>query len=119
MKKIVLAIAAVAMLAAPVAAQAGPRDHGRNDARMTQKHVGPAHSSRKVNRHVVIKKQVVKPRWVRGHRVPAWQRSHVVRDYHRYGLRRPGHGQQWVKVGNDYLLVALTSGIIASIIAGR
>ena len=56
---------------------------------------------------------------MRGHRVPAWQRRHVVRDYHRFGLRRPGYGQQWVKVDNDFLLISIASGIIGGIIASQ
>jgi Ni/Co efflux regulator RcnB len=36
-----------------------------------------------------------------------------VRDHHRYGLKRPGRGQQWVRVDNDFRLVGLASGIIA------
>jgi len=57
--------------------------------------------------------------WSKGHRVPDWQRRPVVRDYHRHGLKRPGRGQHWVRVGNDYLLVGIATGIIAGIIAGR
>ncbi|TIQ49916.1 MAG: hypothetical protein E5X61_12930, partial [Mesorhizobium sp.] len=30
----------------------------------------------------------------------------------RYGLRRPSRGQEWIRVGNDYLLVSVVSGII-------
>ena len=60
-----------------------------------------------------------KPRWTRGHRVPNWQRQQVVRDWHRPGLRKPGRNQQWVRVGNDYLLISALSGLIAGIIATR
>lgn len=58
-------------------------------------------------------------RWNRGSRVPDWQRRPVVNDWQRHGLRRPGAGQRWVKVDNDYLLIGIASGIIAGIIAGR
>ncbi len=68
---------------------------------------------------IVVKKKVDRHHWSRGKRVPDWNRRHEVRDYHRYGLRRPGHGQRWIKVDNDYLLIGVTSGVIASIIAGR
>ena len=70
---------------------------------------------------MIAKKKVVVKRkhWARGNRVPAWQRNYVVRDYDRYGLRRPAYGQQWVKVDNDFLLISLASGIIAGIIAAQ
>jgi Ni/Co efflux regulator RcnB len=58
-------------------------------------------------------------RWSKGKRVPEWQRRQAVRDYSRHGLKRPGRGQQWVKVDNDYLLISLASGIIAGIVASR
>jgi len=42
-----------------------------------------------------------------------------VRDWNRHGLRRPGPGQQWIGVGNDYLLVSVVSGIIFGAIAAH
>ena len=53
----------------------------------------------------------------RGGRVPAQYRGRGVDDWQRQGLRRPGNGQRWVRVDNDYLLVAAASGLIASIVA--
>ena len=112
MKRLILSAVALSMLALPVAqAQAGPwrapPRHERHDSHWNKK---PSY---------VHKKKIVKKRWVRGHRVPAWQRRHVVRDYHRYGLRRPGYGQQWVKVDNDFLLISIASGLIGGIIASQ
>lgn len=117
MKRLVLSAVALSMLALPVAqAQAGPRQdaprYERYDSRWDKK---PG-----FDRKVVIKKKVVtKKRWVRGNRVPEWQRRNVVRDYNRYGLRRPERGQHWVKVDNDFLLVSIASGIIGGIIAAQ
>jgi Ni/Co efflux regulator RcnB len=40
-------------------------------------------------------------------------------DYRRYrGLRAPPRGYHWVRNGNDAVLVAISTGIIASVIAG-
>jgi Ni/Co efflux regulator RcnB len=39
-----------------------------------------------------------------------------VKDYGRYPLRRPPHGQHWVRVDNQYLLVGITSGIIGALV---
>lgn len=41
---------------------------------------------------------------------------YVVRDYHRYNLGAPPRGTHWVRAGNDYLLVALATGIIAQVL---
>ncbi|WP_203566152.1 RcnB family protein [Aurantimonas aggregata] len=49
--------------------------------------------------------------------VPAQYRGRAVNDWQRQGLRRPANGQRWVRVDNDYLLVAAASGLIASIVA--
>ncbi|HEY5818910.1 MAG TPA: RcnB family protein [Mesorhizobium sp.] len=72
-----------------------------------------------VRKHGMVNKRVVRNHWVRGHRVPGWQRRHVVNDYRRYHLQRPGRGQHWVRVDNDFLLVGVASGIIAGIIAAN
>ncbi len=77
------------------------------------------HSFRK-DRKVVIERKVTKhQRWGKGQRMSDWRNRQAVRDYHRHGLRKPGRGQQWIKVDNNYILISVTSGIIASILAGR
>jgi Ni/Co efflux regulator RcnB len=103
-KKIVLAAAALSMLAAPVA----------------QAQAQPSHSQHwsQPKKPVIQKKKPVH-KWSRGHKVPNWKKQQHVRDYGRYGLHRPARGQEWIKVGNDYLLVSIASGIIASIVASR
>lgn len=117
MKTLVLALTAASMLAAPLAQAAPAVSAPRTQTVDVVKVAGP-HGHR-YERHVVKRKVVKKTRWVRGHRVPVMERKVVVRDYHRYGLNRPARGQEWVRVGNDYLLIGITSGIIAGIIAGR
>jgi len=39
-----------------------------------------------------------------------------VNDWHAHRLYRPRPGYQWVQMGSEYLLVAIASGVIASII---
>lgn len=117
MKRLVLSAVALSMLALPISqAQAGPRHEPPRYERQDHGWKKKPGYDRKV---VIRKKEVTKKRWVRGNRVPDWQRKHVVRDYHRYGLRRPAYGQQWVKVDNDFLLVSIASGIIGGIIASQ
>jgi Ni/Co efflux regulator RcnB len=105
MKRLVLATVALSLLAAP-AAFAQPQDYN---------HQRP-HHSHVVKKKMVTKKVVTRRDWKRGHRVPHGQRYTVVRDYGRYHLRRPPHGQHWVRVDNQYLLVGITSGIIAALV---
>ncbi|MEW9806634.1 RcnB family protein [Mesorhizobium sp. ZMM04-5] len=118
MKRLVLSAVALSMLALPVAqAQAGPRHEPQRYEQQYWKKKPGYDSSRRYGydgRHAVKKH-----RWERGNRVPEWQRNHVVRDYHRHGLRRPGYGQQWVRVDNDFLLISIASGIIGGIIASQ
>lgn len=57
--------------------------------------------------------------WRRGGHLPPYYRSYVVYDYGRYHLRRPPAGYAWYRVGDDYLLAAIASGIIFDIIANN
>ncbi|QNP47739.1 RcnB family protein [Diaphorobacter aerolatus] len=57
-------------------------------------------------------------RWNRGDRIPpAYRtRSYVVEDWRGHRLSSPPRGYQWVQYGGDYLLVAIATGVIASMI---
>lgn len=61
-------------------------------------------------------------RWNRGDRFQrAWAPHYqVIPTYHypRYHLYQPHHGHHWVRSGNDAVMVALTTGIVAAIVAG-
>lgn len=59
-------------------------------------------------------------RWQRGQRLAANQRRYVVNDWNQRGLRAPPRGYRWVRENNnsgDYLLIAVASGLIASILS--
>lgn len=123
MKKMFLAIMAATMMTAPmVGAQAAPVFPAAKAQGPVQtvKHV-PGHQVKKntiVKRKPIVKKTSKKQRWARGHRVPGWKSYRAV-DYHRYGLHRPQRGYQWVRVDNDFLLIAIGTGLISSIVVGR
>jgi len=59
-------------------------------------------------------------RWAKGQRFDRRYASNyrVIDNYRGYRLRTPPRGYHWVRSGNDALLVAVTSGIIASVITG-
>lgn len=123
MKKFVIALLAATVLAAPMA-QAQDWRHGSDRGRHVEKRID-RHVEKRVHvdrRGNVTKKVVVhKPRWNKGHRMSSAERRHMreVRDYRRHRLSAPPRGHRWVQVDNDFLLVGITSGIIASIIASR
>lgn len=54
--------------------------------------------------------------WRRGTVLPGYYRNYRVNDYYRYRLRPPPRGYAWYRVGDDYLLAAITSGLIFDII---
>ncbi len=55
--------------------------------------------------------------WRRGGRVPVAYRSYYVQDPYYYGLRAPPRGYRWVYADNNFVLMALTTGLIAEVIA--
>lgn len=82
-------------------------------------------SSHVKERHIVrgsgvtVKKTVVitKKRWSRGHRLSVAERRHAaaVRDYRRYRLNAPPRGQQWVRSGQQFLLINTATGVIVAL----
>lgn len=58
------------------------------------------------------------PEFRRGGHVPPQYRSqqYYVSDWRGHRLSAPPRGQQWVQVGSDYVLIALATGIIASMV---
>jgi Ni/Co efflux regulator RcnB len=55
--------------------------------------------------------------WVRGHRMNRndWQRGQRV-DYRRYRLNAPPRGYEWRQVDGNFVLGAIATGLIASVI---
>lgn len=115
MKRIVLAAVALSMFAVPMA-QAQYRHEPPRQGHSYGHQPSYGHQQK---RNDYRKKPQPRHHWSKGKRVPEWQRRQAVRDYHRYGLKRPAHGQRWVKVDNDFLLISAATGIIAAIAAGR
>lgn len=57
-------------------------------------------------------------RWERGQRLDARYRGngYYVSDYRRHGLRAPPRGYRWQRVDDNYILAAVATGLIASVI---
>ncbi|WP_449429598.1 RcnB family protein [Rhodanobacter umsongensis] len=115
-----LLIAATLLTTGSLALAAPDRDdHGRHD-RGRQGH-DQRHDDRRShgNDHRRYGYRDGGPRY-RGH--PHWQRGHryngptyVVRNYGSYRLRPPPRGYHWVRANNDFLLVAVATGIILDV----
>lgn len=107
MKKFILATVAFSFIATPAAFAQSYHPH---------------HSVQKVEKYKVKKvekyKVVKKHRWAKGQRLDRGTKRIVIRDrdYGRYRLHRPPHGYQWVRVDNDFIMVATATGIISSIL---
>ena len=65
--------------------------------------------------------QRVNPRyrayWRKGGYVPSAYRGYYVQDFGYYGLRPPPRGYRWVYADNNFVLMALTTGLIAQVVA--
>lgn len=64
---------------------------------------------------------VAQPRWSRGDRLYRnyWGPNYYVDDWQSHHLRRPPRGYRWVHVDDDYLLVAITTGIILDLLLNQ
>ncbi|MFT4198784.1 MAG: RcnB family protein [Pseudoxanthomonas sp.] len=96
MQRILATFLAAGLLATGGAALAAPQDPPPSDHHDSHRDWhGPRSGERLTKEH-----------W--GERVP---------DYRHHGLRRPPKGHEWRRVGDDYVLVAVATGVIASVIA--
>lgn len=118
MKKSLLVALAFSMLAAPVVTAVDASAQSRQQVREYRENQRELRQDRREIRKDRREIRKSRPAWIRqGGR---YQRGGTrISDYKRYGLRAPGRNQRWVKVDDTYILVGITSGIIASIIASR
>ncbi len=96
MKKLALATLAVAFtLTAPLASLAQQKPATRNAVQQEQK-------------------QPKKQRWSKGGTLPQAQRNASIgrAELKRHKLNAPGKGQQWVRVDDQFLLIATGTGLI-------
>ncbi len=56
--------------------------------------------------------------WRKGYKLhdEDWQRGEHI-DYRHQHLRRPPHGYEWREVDGNYVLAAVATGVIASVVA--
>lgn len=117
MKKLVLAAIAASLVSAPAIAAPQNWDRhdnvqrDREDRHDNGRHRGWDHGNGRAANNFRD--------WRRGDRFDYhYARNYRELSYRDYrGLRRPPRGYHWVRSGDDALLVGITSGVIASIVA--
>ncbi len=114
MKRIVNTAVVLSLLFS-ASAFAGPQqDRDRHDP-------APRHANAPANangaRHAAPPSAHHAPR--KGQRLAAHQRGTRVADYSRHGLHRPGKGNEWRRIDNRYVLIALATGLVMEVANGR
>lgn len=121
MKKYLVVLAG-GLLFATTAAMAAPLQQGR-DNHHGQTNQGHNNRNNHGNNNYVVHDRGKREGWYRkGGHVPSEYRGsrYVVTDWRARRLREPPRGYHWVRSdNNDYLLVAITTGVIASIFASH
>lgn len=93
-------------------------DHGRNSH---SRHGGPNHYKGHDNRAHNERGAGPHHDFRRGGRISSEYRNrqYVVNDWRGHRLQAPPRGYNWVQTGPDYVLIAVTTGIIAQIVLGN
>ena len=116
MKKFILGAIAATIISAPITATAAEAAPQRGESRTVVR--------QKANGRVVVRQRTVaQPNyrsWRKGQRFDRrYARNYRQIDYRQYrGLRAPPRGYRYVQSGNDAVLVGITSGLIAAVVAG-
>jgi Ni/Co efflux regulator RcnB len=125
MKRLIITTLAATLLAGTAlsgtAMAAGQRydDRGRYDQRHDSRY--DRHDDRRDYGH--SRREAAHERrdyrhWQRGQRLDARYRDnrYYVSDWRRHGLRAPPRGYRWQRVDDNYILAAVATGLIASVI---
>ena len=118
MKKFILAAVAATVAISPIAASVAEAQPYQQQRKTTVVQKRNGH----VVQRTVTRQQTPQYRnnWRKGERFDSRQaRNYRQIDYRQYrGLRAPPRGYHYVRSGNDAVLVGITSGIIAAVVAG-
>lgn len=121
MKRIAATLLSLSLLASGAAFAGPPQDHehANQQPRSSAKHAqhqgnAPAPAASNGARHASSNSAHHAPR--KGERLPQNQRGSQVADYSRHGLHTPGHGNEWRRVDDRYVLMAVATGLIIDIV---
>jgi Ni/Co efflux regulator RcnB len=96
--------------------QSNNRQAGRRDERRDDRYERRAERRYKAARYQPPRGYQAR-QWRHGEKLPPTYRSRAyVVDYRTYRLAPPPRGYQYVRVGNDVALTAISTGVIASVI---
>ncbi|MEC3949961.1 RcnB family protein [Sphingobium sp. HWE2-09] len=123
-KKIFMALATTTLVATPiVSAQAQAQNYNQRNAPQHRQVETRKVVTQRANGRTVVKKQTVVRkdngrRWAKGQRFDRRYATNyrVVNNYRDYRLSAPPRGYQWVRSGNDAVLIAITSGLIGAVV---
>jgi Ni/Co efflux regulator RcnB len=61
------------------------------------------------------------PRWAKGDHLPPEYRGrqYIVENWRGYRLAAPPRGYQWVEIGPDFVLSAISSGVVLQVVLGQ
>ena len=110
MKKLILAALSATVAASPVLADPRHDDRGRHEQRFDRHDRG----------HDRFGSRFQDRRWNRGERFDYRQARNyrIIGNPNYYHLRPAPRGYRWVQSGNDAVLIGITSGLVASMLAG-
>ena len=121
MKRLIITTLAATLLAGTaLSGTAMAAGQYRDDHRYDQRHDSryDRHDDRRDHRYDRRDERRDYRRWQRGQRLDARYRGngYYVSDYRRHGLRAPPRGYRWQRVDDSYVLAAIATGLIASVI---
>ncbi|TRW14570.1 RcnB family protein [Glacieibacterium frigidum] len=128
MKSIIIAALAATVAASPVLAAPHNDYNGRGKIERNHRDNDRGNNFRGNDKRKVVIKQVYRApqaqyrtNWRKGERFESrYARNYqVIGNYRTYRLAAPPRGYRWVRANNDAVLVGITSGIIASVIANQ
>ncbi len=126
MKKFIIAALAASVAASPVLA--APWNGHDNNSRYEQRHDNRGGYDRndrndrydrgdRYDRHDRYDRKQYRA-WKKGQRFDSrYARNYRVLDSNRYHLRHAPRGYRWVQSGNDAVMIGITSGLIAMVLA--
>ncbi|MCP1437793.1 Ni/Co efflux regulator RcnB [Erwinia persicina] len=105
----------------------GPRQDGQPPVKHEQQHGNPSHGNSQPeqhrdprhNAHPAERRQAAHPEFRKGRPLPEKYRGegYQVNDWHKRGLKAPPAGHRWQNIDGNYVLIAIATGAIVSVIA--
>jgi Ni/Co efflux regulator RcnB len=113
--KRLLPIALALSFLAPAAALAQPENHGGPPG-MEHEHGSDNHGGEREAPHASPGHHEAMKSHRDWHRGDRFEGHRYVLDWKRHHLRQPPRGYQWVHDGDQYVMIAIASGVIADVI---